>query len=72
MIRHPKGENTISSLLHSPLMIPRVPVTFARIECRRGLQKIPPICKVPMQDLLKKIFLLMHQMTDFDGERFMI
>ena len=39
MIRHPRGENTIFSLLLSPMIILRVPVTFAKIKCRRGLAK---------------------------------
>ena len=39
MIRHPKGDNTISQLFHSPLIIPRGPVTFAKTKCGRGLAK---------------------------------
>ena len=39
MIRHPKGENTTSLSFHSPLIIPRVPVTFATIKCERGSAK---------------------------------
>ena len=39
MIRHPKGENTTSLSFHSPLIIPRVPVTFAKIKCGRGSAK---------------------------------
>ena len=36
MIRHPMGENTTSLSFHSPLIIPRVPVKFAKIKCGRG------------------------------------
>ena len=39
MIRHPRGENSISWLFHFPLIIPHVPVTFAKIKCGRGLAK---------------------------------
>ena len=39
MIRHPRGEDTFSQLFRSPLTILRVPVTFAKIECGRGLAK---------------------------------
>ena len=39
MIRHPKGENTTSLSFHSPLIIPRVPVTLAKIKCGRGSAK---------------------------------
>ena len=33
MIRHPKEENTISQLFHSPLIMTRVPATPDRIKC---------------------------------------
>ena len=39
MIKHRRGEGTTSSLLHSRLTIPRVPVTSAKIKCGRGLAK---------------------------------
>ena len=39
MIRHPRGENTISKLFHPLLIIPRVPLSFAKIKCGRGLAK---------------------------------
>ena len=39
MIRHPKRENTTSLSFHSPMIIPRVPVTFAKIKCGRGSAK---------------------------------
>ena len=39
MIRHPRGENSISWLFHFPLIIPSVPVNLAKIECGRGLAK---------------------------------
>ena len=39
MRRHPKGENTTSLSFHSPLIIPRVPVAFAKINCGRGSAK---------------------------------
>ena len=39
MIRHPMGENTTSLSFHSPLIIPHVPVTFAKIRCGRGSAK---------------------------------
>ena len=39
MIRHSKGENTTSLLFHSPLIIPCVPVTFAKLKCGRGSAK---------------------------------
>ena len=38
-VRHPKGENTTSLSLHSPMIIPSVPVTFAKINCGRGSAK---------------------------------
>ena len=38
-MRHPRGENTISKLFDSPLIIPRVPVTFAKVGCGRVLAK---------------------------------
>ena len=34
-----QGENTSSLSFHSPLIIPRVPVTFAKIKCGRGSGK---------------------------------
>ena len=39
MIRHPKGENTTSQLFYSPLIIPRLPVTFSKTKCGRGSGK---------------------------------
>ena len=39
MIRHPRGENSISWLFQFPLIMPRVPVNLAKIECGRGLAK---------------------------------
>ena len=39
MIRHPMGENSISWLFHSPLILPRVHITFAKIKCGRGLAR---------------------------------
>ena len=39
VIRHPRGENSIFWLLYFFLIMPRVPVTFAKIKCGRGLAK---------------------------------
>ena len=39
MIRHPRGENSISWLFHFPLIISRVPVNLAKMKCGRGLAK---------------------------------
>ena len=73
MIRYPRGENSISWLSHSPLIILLVHVTFTMIKCGRGLAKISLFCKTPIQGLTKeRLFFKMHQMTDFDEERFMI
>ena len=55
MIRHPTGENNISSLLHSPLIIPCVPVTFANINVEGTWQRISSVHKTPIQGLLKKL-----------------
>ena len=69
MIRHLRRENTFSSLLHSPLIIPRVPVTFAKIKYGRGLAKD----FTSLQDSHTRcyegnLFKKMHQMTEFDGK----
>ena len=39
IIRHPRGENSMSWLFQFPLIIPRVPVNVAKIKCGRGLEK---------------------------------
>ena len=39
MIRHPRGENSISWLFHLPLIIPRVSVNLAKMKCGRVLAK---------------------------------
>ena len=69
MIWHFRGENTIFSLLHSPL-IPRVPVIFAQIKCGRGLAKdFTSLQDSHTRSYDENLFKKMHQMTDFDGER---
>ena len=73
MIGHPRSENNISKLFHSPLIIPRVPVTFAKIKCGRGLAKDFISLQDPhTRSYGENLFLKMQQMTDFDLERFMI
>ena len=75
MIRHPKGENTISKLFHSLLTIPRytVPVTFAKINCRSGLAKdFTSLQDFHTRSYEESLFQKMQQMTDFDGNRFTI
>ena len=54
MIRHPRGQNNISKRVHSPLTIPRVPVTLANIKWGRSLAKISSACKTPLKVLTKK------------------
>ena len=39
MIRHPRGENSISWLFYFPLIIPHVPVNLAKIKRGRALAK---------------------------------
>ena len=59
MIRHPKGEILPRSLIfHSPLIIPHLPVTFAKMQC---------IKTIPVRGLIKKM-----SISYFDGERFTI
>ena len=73
MIRHPKGENTTFQLFHSPLIIPRVPETFANIKCGRGLAKdFTTLHDFHTRSYEENLFLKMHQMTNFQGERSMI
>ena len=55
MIRHPKGENTTSQLLYSPLIISRLPVTFSKIKCGRGSGKDLISLQDSGKDLTKKI-----------------
>ena len=50
MIRHPRGENSISWLFHSRMMIRSVPVTHVKDKIR----KISPFCKTPKQSLTKE------------------
>ena len=73
MIRHPKGQNTIFSLFHSPMIISCLHVTFAKKKCGRGLAKDFTSLKDSHTSSYEENYLhQMHQMTDFDGERFMI
>ena len=37
MIRHPRGESSISWLFYFLLIIPRLPVNLAKMKCGRGL-----------------------------------
>ena len=39
MIRHPRGENSISWLFHFPPIVPRVPVNLAKMKCGREMAK---------------------------------
>ena len=39
MIRHPRGENSISWLFYFPLILPHLRVNLAKIKCERGLEK---------------------------------
>ena len=64
MIRHPKGENTISLLFHSPLIIPRVPVTFEKIKCGRGSGKDFISLQIPVQGLTKKKCIFKNALND--------
>ena len=68
MIRHPKGENTIALLFHSPLILPREPVTFAKKKCGRSFAKY----FTNFQDSYTRSLEENKKMTDFDGEWFII
>ena len=71
--RHPRRKNTISKLFHSPLIIPSVPVNFAKIKRGRGLAKdFAALQDSHTRSSERKSFLQMHEMNDFDGKRFMI
>ena len=66
MIRHPRGENSISWLFHFPLIIPSVPVNLAKIECGRGLAKDFTI----LQDSHTKSYERKYFLTNAPNDRF--
>ena len=66
MIRHPRGENSISWLFHFPLIIPRVSLNLAKMKCGSGLAKDFTI----LQDFHTKSYDRKSFLTNASNDRF--